>query len=234
MGIFVPGAYFNGTKNSDGTYTCTINANGTIGQYTAAITPIVLPVNMPGYATQSAPTGYSSTTVSNYIIAGFIYAQAGICGRSNGSNYVGGSPWGVTDLEATIRYYLYNANVLPGDSTKMVTFEMSGGGAQSAVTGATENSPLYTPYLNYIGAAMSDANGNALSDAVYASMCWCPITNLDIADEAYEWNMGQYMSSGSRASGTFTKALSDDLSASYASYVNSHNFKDENGNALTL
>ena len=42
------------------------------------------------------------------------------------------------------------------------------------------------------------------------------------------------MSSGSRASGTFTKALSDDLSASYASYVNSHNFKDENGNALTL
>lgn len=42
------------------------------------------------------------------------------------------------------------------------------------------------------------------------------------------------MSSGSRASGTFTKALSDDLSASYANYVNSHNFKDENGNALTL
>ena len=29
-------------------------------------------------------------------------------------------------------------------------------------------------------------------------MCWCPITNLDYADEAYEWNMGQFSTSDTR------------------------------------
>ena len=32
MGIFVPGAYFTGMDNGDGTYTCTVNESGTAGQ----------------------------------------------------------------------------------------------------------------------------------------------------------------------------------------------------------
>jgi len=62
----------------------------------------------------------------------------------------------------------------------------------------------------------------------------CPITNLDTADAAYEWNMGQYASSGTRASGTFTKVLSDDLTSKYVEYVNNLKLKDPNGNELTL
>lgn len=61
---------------------------------------------------------------------------------------------------------------------------MSGGGAQSALMGATGDSELYLPYLEAIGAVMD------ISDAVAGSMCWCPVTNLDYANEAYEWNMG--------------------------------------------
>ena len=49
------------------------------------------------------------------------------------------------------------------------------------------------------------------------SMCWCPITNLDTADAAYEWNMGMTRSGLSDAEQT----LSDGLAEAYAVYINS-------------
>lgn len=241
LGIYVPGAYFTGTKNSDGTYTCSVNASGKAASYTAATAPVVIPVNTPGYSASAAPTQYSYDSISSYIAAGFVYVQPGIRGRSSMSgtassdeSYSGGAPWGVTDLKAAIRYCRYNKDSLPGNMTGGVfTFGMSGGGAQSALVGATGDSPLYTPYLEAIGAAMKDANGAAISDAVTGSMCWCPITSLDYADAAYEWSMGQFASSGTRADGTFTAALSKDLAASFADYINKLQLK--NGDtALTL
>ena len=51
---------------------------------------------------------------------------------------------------------------------------------------------------------------------------------------AYEWNMGQYASTNTRASGTFTKQLSNDLSTQFVSYINSIGLKDEDGNTLSL
>jgi hypothetical protein len=100
--------------------------------------------------------------------------------------------------------------------------------------GATGDSELYYKYLESIGAAMYDTNGTYISDAIRGAMCWCPITSLDYADEAYEWNMGQYSSSGTRANNTWTSAFSDDLATSYASYLNSLNLTDKNGTVLTL
>lgn len=58
------------------------------------------------------------------------------------------------------------------------------GGAQSALLGAIGDSEEYEPFLTAIGAV------SGVSDAVTGSMCWCPITELDYADEAYEWNLG--------------------------------------------
>ena len=52
--------------------------------------------------------------------------------------------------------------------------------------GATGDSQLYFEYLESIGAAMLDDDGNYISDAISGAMCWCPITALDYADEAYE------------------------------------------------
>jgi hypothetical protein len=100
--------------------------------------------------------------------------------------------------------------------------------------GVTGNSQLFDDYLNDIGAAMNDADGNEIKDNIKGSQCWCPITNLDTADAAYEWNMGQYSSSGTRASGTFIKVLSDDLTSKYVDYVNDLKLKDPDGNELTL
>ena len=234
MGIYVPGAYLNGTDNGDGTYTCTVNGSGEVNGFTAETAPLVIPVNTAGYSAQKAPTSYSYSTVSSYLSKGLIYVYAGCRGREKGSSYNGGAPWGVTDLKAAIRYVRYNDSLIPGDTEKIFTFGHSGGGAQSSLVGATGDSELYYTYLESIGAAMYDANGNYISDAIYGAQCWCPITCLDVANEAYEWMMGQYSSSGTRASTTWTSALSDDLAEEYAAYVNAAGFTDAEGNVLTL
>ncbi len=235
LGIYVPGDYFNGSKNSDGTYTCTINTSNKVGNYTAETAPIVMPINTAGYSAQKAPTSYSYNGMSDYIESGFVYVNAGCRGRyDSDTEYNSGAPWGVTDLKAAIRYLRYNSSLIPADTERVFTFGHSGGGAQSALMGATGDSELYTDYLNSIGAAMVDKNGNTISDSVLGAMCWCPITNLDVADEAYEWNMGQFATSGTRADGTFTKELSNDLAKAYAEYINKLGLTDSNGNELKL
>ena len=170
----------------------------------------------------NAPTGYSSSmgygSVSDYTGAGMIVLFAGARGRD------AGAPAGVTDFKAAIRYARYNADRLPGDMDSIFSLGMSGGGAQSALIGATGNSALYDPYLEAIGAVMTE------SDAVKGSMCWCPITNLDIADEAYEWNMGNTRTGLDEES----QGYSDAMAQAFAAYINTLGLTDEEGNVLTL
>ncbi len=240
MAIYVPGEYLTAVANGDGTYTCTLNANREVNGYSVKTAPVVFPVNTPGYSGQASATTYDYNSISSYIKAGFIYVYAGMRGRNNGYDkngtliYSGGAPWGVTDLKAAVRYYRFNQNVLPGNTDRIFSFGMSGGGAQSAIMGASGDSKLFYPYLESIGAAMLDKNGKYISDAIYGAMCWCPITSLDYADEAYEWNMGQYFSTGSRGNNTWTSLLSIDLAKAYASYINKLDLKDKKGKILTL
>ena len=237
LGIYVPGAYLEASANGDGTYTASVKSDAQVGQFTAATAPYILPVNTPGYNASQAPT-WLADGIASYTQAGMIYLQSGIRGRDNttdsqGQEVVGGAPWGVTDLKAAIRYVRYNKDLLPGDTDKIVSFGHSGGGAQSAVLGASGDSTLYNPYLEALGAAMKDKEGNPISDAPYGTMAWCPITSLDYADAAYEWNLGQFADSETRAEGTFTQALSQDLAKEYANYLNQLGLKHE-GQALTL
>ena len=238
MAIYVPGAYFSAVDNGDGTYTCTVDEAGAVGAYTAATAPIVIPVNTAGYSAQAAPTEADAQGVSDYLSEGLVYVYPGCRGRANGTNsdgssFAGGAPWGCVDLKAAIRCVRYNADVLPGDTEKVVAFGMSGGGAQTAVLGASGDSALYTPYLEAIGAVMQDDNGSDISDALFGAMCWCPITELDVADEAYEWMMGQYATTGTRAEGTFTSAFSHGLAESFAEWVNGADI-EKDGAVLTL
>lgn len=233
LGLYVPGDYFNGEENGDGTYTCTaINAN--VGNYSTTTAPIVMPINTAGYSAQPPPTTYDANEVKDYAKAGFIYVKPGCRGKENGDGYSGGAPWGVTDLKAAVLYLKFNGEAIPGDCERIFAFGHSGGGAQSAVLGASGDSDLYIPYLESIGAAIVDRNGNKLSDSICGAMCWCPITSLDSADGAYEWTMGQYSSEGTRGNGTWTNALSDDLAAAYALYINDLNLKTYKGKTLTL
>ncbi len=235
LGVMVPGKYLKGTKNSDGTYTAAVDASGKVGGFTASTAPIVFPVNTPGYAAQKPLTAYSYDDVSAYLKAGFVYVHAGLRGKdSNTSSYTGNAPWGVTDLKAAVRYLRYNASLIPGDKDRIVCFGHSGGGAQSAIMGASGDSELYTPYLKSLGAAMTDANGKTISDAIAGAMCWCPITTLDYANASYEWNMGQFASTDTRAAGTWTKSYSTDLAKAFAAYQNKLGLKDSSGRLLRL
>ncbi|WP_427922752.1 subtype A tannase [Streptomyces sp. cg40] len=235
FGVYVPGKYLKATKNSDGTYTAKVDASGKVGSYTARTAPVVMPVNTPGYAPQSPPTSYSYNDVSAYLKAGLVYVAAGLRGRtSNTSAYTGNAPWGVTDLKAAVRFLRYNDDLLPGDKDSIFAFGVSGGGAQSSVAGSSGDSTLYTPYLETIGAAMKDAGGKAISDAIAGVMAWVPITELSEGNLAYEWNMGQFATTGTRASGTWTEAYSKDLAEAFAAYVNKLRLKDSSGQKLTL
>ena len=234
MGIYVPGAYFDAKDNGDGTFTCTPSSTGKVAGYTASTAPIVMPINTAGYSAQAAPTSYSSKGVTTYLKAGFVYVYAGCRGRKMQDDACGGAPWGVTDLKAAVRTLRYNDAVVPGNKDRIFSFGHSGGGAQSAVLGSTGDAPGYDDYLAVIGAPTADADGRALSDAIFGAMCWCPITCLLSADAAYEWNMGQFANSGTRAEGTFTRQLSQDLAASYADYINVLGLVDESGTALKL
>lgn len=175
-----------------------------------------MPIETPGYSAQAALTAYMS--LPEYMEAGFVYVHAGCRGRD------AGAPAGVTDIKAAVRYLRYTDNTIPGDAEKIFVFGMSGGGAQSAIVGAAGDSELYAPYLEQIGAVQG------VSDAVYGSMDWCPITNLDSADEAYEWMMGVTRNGLSDDE----QAISDALAASFADYINQAGIKDETGNVLTL
>lgn len=216
LAIIVPGAYMNATDNGDGTYTCEVNTSATVGSYTAASAPIVMPVNTPGYSAQSAMTEYSSQTT--YTSQGIVYVHAGCRGRDHGA------PAGVTDLKAAVRFVRAFKDQLPGDTERIFTFGHSGGGAQSALMGATGDAPEYDDYLTAIGAVQG------VSDAIFGSMDWCPITNLDSADAAYEWMMGCTRSGLSDDE----QAISDALANAYADYVNTVQIPGEDGAALTL
>lgn len=217
MGIYVPGKFMTAKDNGDGTWTCSVNTTEKVGNYTASTAPVIVPVNTPGYAAQAAPTGYDSST-SEFTAAGMVVVVAGCRGRD------AGAPSGVTDLKAAIRYTRYNEGVIPGNMDSIFSEGMSGGGAQSALLGSTGDSALYDAYLKQIGAV------TGVSDAVAGSMCWCPITNLDVADEAYEWNMGVTRTGLTDEEQT----LSDGMATAFAEYINKLGLKDENGNTLTL
>ena len=241
LAVFVPGAYFSAEKNGD-TYTCTVNDKVVVGAFTAATAPVLMPINTGSLAAQSSPTSYAFDGLGPYMDAGCVYVYAGFRGRSAGYDtasgsdelFPGGSPWPVVDLKAAVRYLRYNASRLPCDASRVFVFGFGGGGGASAVLGASGDSELFEPYLTSIGAITHDAEGAAVSDAIAGSASWCPVTSFDTADAAYEWCQGQYATDGTRAEGSWTRLLSQDLAAAYGAWVNEMDLRDEDDAQLTL
>lgn len=241
LAVFVPGAYLTGEKNGD-TYTCTVNEKAVVGSFTPSTAPVLMPINTGTLSAQMSPTAYGYTGLAPYLEAGCVYVYAGFRGRSAGYDtasgsdelFPGGSPWPVVDLKAAIRYLRYNAAVLPCDTERVFVFGFGAGGGVSAVLGSSGGAAAFDPYLASIGAVTHDAEGNAISDDVAGSASWCPVTSFDTADAAYEWAMGQYASDGTRAEGTWTRALSQGLAASFGAWVNQMDLRDADDAQLTL
>ena len=128
----------------------------------------------------------------------------------------------IVDLKAAVRDLRHNDKVIPGNAERIISNGTSAGGALSALLGGTGNSPDYEPYLKAIGAADE-------RDDIFAASCYCPITNLDHADMAYEWlfnGLNEFNSRGDRGSLTADQIkLSDQLKSRFTEYLNSLGLK---------
>ncbi|MFI1566366.1 subtype B tannase [Streptomyces sp. NPDC020490] len=158
------------------------------------------------------PTGGALDTNQKLaLLAGYVVVEPGARGRTltdSAGAYYGTAPAAIVDLKAAVRYVKANKGRIPGDVDRIVSAGTSAGGALSALLGASGDSPAYAEYLEELGAA--DA-----SDAVFAVGAWCPITDLEHADGAYEWNWGaNALSTGEQAD----QAVSRALRAQFAEY----------------
>ena len=243
MNIYIPEEYFN---------------NSSIGSYNSNNAPIFFPNTVGGYMPGKADTvglgrDGKANSLTYALSKGYVVAAPGVRGRTltdSKGNYTGKAPAAIVDLKAAVRYLYLNDEIMPGDANKIISNGTSAGGALSALLGATGNSTDYLPYLKEIGAADT-------RDDIFAVSAYCPITNLENADSAYEW---MYNGVNSYSRMEFTKntsakeyndrslthstvqgnltedeiKISNRLKALFPIYLNSLKLTDDRGNLLTL
>lgn len=176
VNVFAPECYF---------------AGGSIKGYSLDNAPIFMPNWVGGYkpGTSGNPEykeydgKKEANTLLKALMHGYVVAIPAIRGRTQQDEkgiYTGKAPACLVDYKAAVRFLRLFAEEIPGDVNKIITNGTSAGGALSSLMGATGNHPDYEPYFEELGAAKT-------RDDVFAASCYCPITNLDNADMAYEW-----------------------------------------------
>ena len=158
------------------------------------------------------------------IVADKAYAKAHKGVKKGQTVYTGRAPKAILDLKAAIRYLRHFDKQMPGDAERIITDGTSAGGAMSALMGATGNNPEYADLLKAMGAADE-------RDDVFASVCYCPIIDLEHADMAYEWLYGQ-TDSRQTLDDTY-KGYTKELAAQFPAYLKSLNLKKPDGTPLT-
>jgi hypothetical protein len=147
------------------------------------------------------------------LAAGCVVVSPGCRGRDNvtaDGKYYGKAPAAIVDLKCAVKYIRANQGVMPGNTDWIISNGTSAGGALSALLGASGDSDLYESYFEELGAA--DA-----SDAIFASACYCPITDLEHADMAYEWMFGATPVGSALVDQTLSEQLKDAFTAYQAS-----------------
>ena len=246
LSIYIPAAYLHG---------------GMINGYAARTAPIFVPNGVGGYfpgeiqpPSENDRMTHGANSALAALARGYVVVSPAIRGRTTVTNgeYVGKAPALIVDYKAVIRYLRYNKDALPaGHIEKIISNGTSAGGALSAALATTGNAPEFEPYLKEIGAADT-------SDEIFAASVYCPITNLENADKAYEWIFSgenkyfQAMWQKRGVHGTAAAAnnptqsatekimtaeevaISKKLRDAFPDYLNSLNLRDEHGNILTL
>ena len=232
LSIYIPEPYLKGES---------------INGFTAETAPIFMPNGVGGYmpGTITEPqedSRHGGANAALYALSnGYVVVSPAIRGRSlkakNGYE-TGKAPALIVDYKAAVRFVRHNrkAKRIPaGDTEKIISCGTSAGGALSALLGATGNAKDYIPYLKEQGAAKE-------RDDIFASMAYCPVTNLENADMAYEWMFHGANAYYSRKSADETgtaitpeqKEISAELKENFAEYLNSLNLRDSLGNHLNL
>lgn len=239
LNLFVPEAFYAGESiNGYDLHSAPIFVPNTVGGYRPG------PVDRPGLDRQGRVNAIFHALNHGYVVVAPGLRGNGMTGAEG--KYIGCAPAVICDYKAVVRWLRHNRETVPGDVEKIITNGTSAGGAISSVMGATGNHPDYEPYLKAMGAADE-------RDDIFAASCYCPITNLDHADMAYEWEfhgVNDYHRKKMIPPGpgedrpTFIPvdedmtaeqiALSGLLKPMFPGYLNSLGLTDDNGNAMTL
>lgn len=242
INLYVPEAYYNeGEINGYKADTAPIFLSNSIGGY--------MPAKAADYDKKGRDGSPSSILVA--LSKGYVVASVGARGRTlqKDRKFIGKAPAAIIDLKSAVRYLHANDEKMPGDANKIISNGTSAGGALSALLGASADHFDYEPYFKEIGALKA-------SDKIFAVSAYAPITNLENADIAYEWQFNgvnefsridmsklnaQEFNDRSKPKpkieGSLNEAeikLSNELAERFPIYLNSLNLIDEAGNSLTL
>lgn len=234
MNIYVPEEYYEGKS---------------IGAFDARTAPIFLPNGVGGYMPaepgspgMQTPPGATTSSPNAALVAlsrGYVVAWPGARGRTSknaAGEYIGKAPAAIVDLKAAVRYLHYNNAVMPGNAEKIISNGTSAGAALSVLLGASGDNRDYEPYLAALGAAPA-------RDDIFAASAYAPITNLEHADAAYEWQFNgvndyqkllisqdtSFQIQRTLVPGTLTAdeiALSNALKPTFPDYLNSLQLRD--------
>ena len=204
-------------------------------------TPIFLRTYVGGYMASPAAQPQAGDATGRALKEGYVVVIPGTRGRGSTiiadkayvkthkgvkkgqTVYTGRAPKAILDLKAAIRYLRHFDKEMPGDAERIITDGTSAGGAMSALMGATGNNPEYADMLKAMGAADE-------RDDVFASVCYCPIIDLEHADMAYEW---LYQQTDSRQALDDThKGYTKELAVLFPAYINSLNLRKPDGTPL--
>lgn len=255
LNLYIPEAYFKGER---------------VGRYSAQTAPIFLPNQVGGYmpakpgtpagrmgpppglpagappATAPFATASHVSAIALALSRGYVVASPGARGRTlraADGTWTGKAPAAIVDLKAAVRWLRHNAGRLPGNTERIISNGTSAGGALSALLGASGNHTDFERELQALGAARQ-------RDDIFAVSAYCPITNLEHADSAYEWQFAGITEYRNVAitmldfkverKETLAKldaaqqALSGELRTEFVSYVNSLSLHDPQGKLLRL
>lgn len=221
LSVYIPEAYFHG---------------GTVNGFTAETAPIFMPNGVGGYmpgeiVEPSETSRHQGANAALYALSnGYVVVSPAVRGRTlqaKNGYYIGKAPALITDYKAAVRFVRKNrrSGLLPaGDTEKIIVSGTSAGGALAALLGSAGNAVDYEAPLKAIGAARE-------RDDVFAVMAYCPITNLEHADMAYEWMFRNDGEPGLTEAQTKTSAQ---LKNDFPDYLNSLNLRDSLGGRLNL
>ncbi len=150
--------------------------------YTSQTLPIIFYNDIGGYA-ECRPAMLTPKN-RRYLEDGYVLISIGARGRQSKNQEgrsIGKAPSALVDLKAALRWLRKHQDEIPGNTETIISVGTSAGGALSSLLGVSGDNDLFLPYLEEIGAELST------SDRVYAAQAYCPITNLEHADMAYEW-----------------------------------------------